>query len=375
MPEQINEKPVAQAANRTRIFISYAHTDSTDLAYKLRTELQNRCYEVWLDESDLHAGSEWSIELDEHLENSDVVLALISEAASHSRFCRGEQLKALDKKKYVIPIVAQPGIDLPAYCYGLQYQDFSRPELFNLNVLVRAIENRGGVVVPPEPPENKFLFQVDSFDVGISVDPLAPEKQEYKAEYFGSSRIVHSDNHATIRRTIKFSDNNTCTQIFQMSYRTRSSGFVRPNELDDEENEATPEDVGRYADTGTEATFKVTPHAGKTYTWEVEVWGGFDQGNRNMHFHIPNNMRCKEYRLTLDLSAYLAEGWKVTEGPNLYFDPKDRPDHKLCALRKRAENQLAPAESVSSGIWNWKIKDFKGGIVDLIWDLAEPGAK
>ena len=362
---------MSAAMARTRIFISYAHADSAELAYKLRTDL-SRQYDVWLDETGLRSGSNWSKELDDALRNSDVVLALLSKAASESSYCRGEQLWALSNSKCVIPLLVQADAERPTYIYALQYQDFSKPELYNLDTLVQAIENRSGAsIAPPDPPENKLFFQVDGYDVLIKVEPVPLEKQEFKAEYGSRSRMVRSDNFARIRRSVSFSAKNICAQLFQIRYRTRNDGFIRPKTL--HPNEAAPEEISRYEETGAEAIFKFTPQAGKTYTWEVEVYGGFDKGNRNLHFHLGKSMRCKEYRPRLDLSSYLAQGWKMANEPKLYFHPEDLGDHQLCAMRD-LENPLAPVQVDPSGIWNWNIQNVPGGIVDVIWDLAEPVA-
>jgi len=353
----------------TRIFISYAHEDAAELAFQLRADL-SRQYNVWLDETGLRTGSNWSRDLDDALTGADVVLALISRAAANSVYCRGEQLSALTHGKWVIPILAQTDAPRPTYLYAFQYKDFSRPELYNLDALVQAIENRGGAsIVPPDPPENRLFFQVARFDVLIKVEPIPPEKQEFKAEYGDRSRMVRSDNFARVRRTVAFSPKNTCTELFQMSYRTRNNGFIRPKTL--QPNEASPEEISRYLETGSDAVFKFTPMPGKSYTWEVDVYGGFDKGHRNIHFHLGKKLRCQAYSLLLDLTCYLAAGWKVSSEPELYFHEDDLGDHQLCALHD-LKDPLAPDEADPSGKWRWQLNSVLGGIVDVVWDVAEP---
>jgi hypothetical protein len=36
------------------------------------------------------------------------------------------------------------------------------------------------------------------------------------------------------------------------------------------------------------------------------------------------------------------------------------------------KDPLAPDEADPSGKWNWRLNDLLGGIVDVVWDLAEP---
>jgi hypothetical protein len=105
----------------TSIFISYAHKDGTDLARTLHDDLKASGYEVWLDRSRLTGGASWSADIEEALDRSDVVLALLSHGSFQSDICRGEQLRALRMGKRVIPLMLADEADRPLFLETRQY--------------------------------------------------------------------------------------------------------------------------------------------------------------------------------------------------------------------------------------------------------------
>jgi hypothetical protein len=105
----------------TSIFISYAHKDGADLARTLHDDLKASGYEVWLDRSRLTAGASWSADIEEALDRSDVVLALLSHGSFESDICRGEQLRALRMGKRVIPLMLADEADRPLFLETRQY--------------------------------------------------------------------------------------------------------------------------------------------------------------------------------------------------------------------------------------------------------------
>jgi TIR domain len=73
---------------RERVFISYAWKDGAKVAEKLCTDLDARAYNVWLDRERLIGGSNWSREIEENLDNSEIVLVLLSGGSYESVVCR-----------------------------------------------------------------------------------------------------------------------------------------------------------------------------------------------------------------------------------------------------------------------------------------------
>src|SRR2546428_13436180 len=97
------------ADDRLRVFISYAHTDGVDLAQRLHGDLRAREIDAWLDAARLGGGAVWSREIEQALDASQVVLALVSHGSYESDICRAEQLRSLRKGKCVIPLLANAG--------------------------------------------------------------------------------------------------------------------------------------------------------------------------------------------------------------------------------------------------------------------------
>src|SRR5271154_3955172 len=102
----------------SRVFISYARKDGTDLAQRLEADLKARGLDPWLDTERLHAGSVWSAGIESEIDSREVTLALLSPGSYSSEICRAEQLRALDKGNRVIPVMAVQGSDRPIYLYA-----------------------------------------------------------------------------------------------------------------------------------------------------------------------------------------------------------------------------------------------------------------
>jgi hypothetical protein len=107
-----------------RIFISYAREDARETALRLRDDLAAAGHDAWLDLSEIAVGASWSRDIEEAIEDSDMLLALLSIGSYVSDICRAEQLRALRKGKRVIPLLIQPDADRPIHLENLNYIDF-----------------------------------------------------------------------------------------------------------------------------------------------------------------------------------------------------------------------------------------------------------
>jgi hypothetical protein len=195
----------------------------------------------------------------------------------------------------------------------------------------------------------------------------------------GQAETRTADNVATIARTISFSPKNLCTDLFHLNYQTGAHGYLtqRFDMLDRDPDEASPpnqaatDEIGRWERGGTDTTYDFRPVAGKTYAYTVQVWKGFDEGNRDIHFHLGSNLRCGVYALTVDLSAYVTAGWTVSQPPQVYRDPTATPEHDIREHRE-PQNLVASGIPDGAGRWTWTFTDIRGGVVDAIWDVTAP---
>ncbi len=93
--------------NKTKVFYSYCHDDSehkTQLDKWLSILKDKGVIETWHDREIL-AGEQWQIALDKHLEDSDIVLFLITVDFLNSEACKKELNQARKLNKIIIPII------------------------------------------------------------------------------------------------------------------------------------------------------------------------------------------------------------------------------------------------------------------------------
>jgi len=138
-------------STQPRVFLSYAHRDWAELAQRLHPDL-TKAFDIWLDTKRLTAGEVWSRQIEEAINRSDVLVALLSEGGFTSDICRAEQIWALDEGKCVIPLLVQSEGRMPLHLKARQYLDFSNQAFYfeRFPNLIAAIEKKEGVVVPPE---------------------------------------------------------------------------------------------------------------------------------------------------------------------------------------------------------------------------------
>jgi pimeloyl-ACP methyl ester carboxylesterase len=230
------------------------------------------------------------------------------------------------------------------------------------------------------PVGHRHVFEIARYETSIIVEQLA--NPNYIARRGARVENKTADNFARVVRQVTFSERNTCTDLFHFNYQTGPAGFLdasfdevgRSAGDDPPPNEGPSDAIGRWMKGENDVTydFRPTENTEKTYVYEVRVWGGFSVGNRDAHFHFDGNCRCKDYVFTVDLSAYVARGWSVTRPPELYVDPAGTAEHEIGEQRLPANLQRCTLAGAASGKWTWLLHDFRGGIVDAVWDVAPP---
>ncbi|MGB7342471.1 MAG: DarT ssDNA thymidine ADP-ribosyltransferase family protein [Phototrophicaceae bacterium] len=119
------------AHNATKIFISYGRKDAGDLANRLKDDLMAVGYSVWLDLNQIQGGADWSQQIEDAIEQSDIMLALLSPASYNSQWCRAEQLRATRKGKRLIPLLAITGAEVPLHLEHINYLDFTQANRYD----------------------------------------------------------------------------------------------------------------------------------------------------------------------------------------------------------------------------------------------------
>ena len=87
------------------LFFSYSRADGSDFALRLAVDLQQQGFNVWIDQQDIRAGSEWDLEIEKALETCDCLLFIESPKSVISTNVLDEVYYALEQNKRVIPLV------------------------------------------------------------------------------------------------------------------------------------------------------------------------------------------------------------------------------------------------------------------------------
>jgi pimeloyl-ACP methyl ester carboxylesterase len=219
------------------------------------------------------------------------------------------------------------------------------------------------------PVGHRYVFEVDLFEQHICVEPLPPGFEILAPQ----NRIVQTDNVAHLERAVTLAETNTCTELFELRYRTRNNGFIKPTAS--HPNEAPSQVQSLYEDYGTEFSFQFTPKPKERFGLRLEVYKGFDEGHRDVHFHLRKSEQqganYKKSLFSLDLTAYLKAGYALTKSPNLYLHDRDIADHNLCETRV-FEKPVGYSSADPAGRWEWHLQRLRRGVIDIVWDLARP---
>lgn len=119
---------------RATVFISYSRSD-IQIARKIQQKLLEYDYSVWIDETDISVGDNWSEEIHSVIDKAvkrGFVLVLLSPALLTSRWCKSEteyalKLASIHGKSNIIPIVIAPfdhGI-IPPELTNIQWFDLT----------------------------------------------------------------------------------------------------------------------------------------------------------------------------------------------------------------------------------------------------------
>jgi Putative serine esterase (DUF676) len=224
--------------------------------------------------------------------------------------------------------------------------------------LVKALEHPHG---------HSATFEVELFRYAARVRPLPPGTTR-TINLANRTKEIVTDNEAFVTREVTFSVNNKCTDDFELKYRTNDAGYIDP--LIIPSVEMRPDHRSAYNVSGTSVNFGVSAESHRTHTLNMKVLNGFSDGNRDFHQHFTNRCYFRRVRFELDLTAYLADGWRVTDTPKLYYHSTDSDDHELCRSRDWCTEEPSTGEQ-TPGKWMWELEFITNGVLDLKWDVSQ----
>ncbi|HRQ52546.1 MAG TPA: toll/interleukin-1 receptor domain-containing protein, partial [Agriterribacter sp.] len=108
-----------------KIFFSYSRADGSDFALRLALDLKKEGFQVWIDQQDIRAGSEWDLEIEKALETCDCLLFIETEKSVSSNNVLDEVYYSLEQKKKVIPVIRCDS-KTPFRLQRLQHIDFTK---------------------------------------------------------------------------------------------------------------------------------------------------------------------------------------------------------------------------------------------------------
>ena len=108
-----------------KIFFSYSRIDGSDFALKLAIDLKKEGYDVWIDQEDIRAGTEWDLEVEKALETCDCLLYIETAKSVESNNVLDEVYYALEQKKKVIPLIVHDS-KTPFRLQRIQHIDFEK---------------------------------------------------------------------------------------------------------------------------------------------------------------------------------------------------------------------------------------------------------
>ncbi|MFT3948309.1 MAG: toll/interleukin-1 receptor domain-containing protein [Agriterribacter sp.] len=123
-----------------KIFFSYSRQDGSAFSLKLALDLKKRGFNVWIDQQDIRAGTEWDLEIEKALETCDCLLFVETAKSVVSNNVLDEVYYALGQNKKVIPLIVVDS-KTPFRIQRIQHVDFTQDYHAGLNKLIQELQN------------------------------------------------------------------------------------------------------------------------------------------------------------------------------------------------------------------------------------------
>jgi pimeloyl-ACP methyl ester carboxylesterase len=215
-----------------------------------------------------------------------------------------------------------------------------------------------------DPGGHTHRFEIDSYETTLRIEPC--ELQRLETQGKRKPPFVEFDNVGTMKRTVTFAESNRCKKLFSIRYITRNDGYIVAHPS--HPNETSPIEKGQWETRGTFFQFDFTPVRGQQYALDVDVYKGYDESERDVHFHLGRHSHYRRFTFVLDLSAYVANGYVVSPEPSFYLNPTEREHNDLCRQRARC-GSLESHPQAQPGVYCWEIEGIQTGVIDVVWDV------
>jgi len=116
---------------RSGVFISYARSDGSEFAHRLRQQLEQQNIRLWQDRVGMEGGRDWWLQITETLDNVSFLLLVVTPNALKSDIVRKEWRYARQQGVCVYPIQGSPDIDynsMPRWMRDAAFYDLGSVE-------------------------------------------------------------------------------------------------------------------------------------------------------------------------------------------------------------------------------------------------------
>src|SRR5437868_7837289 len=120
-----------------QVFICYSRSDK-QFAAQLAADLSEYEHTVWRDVRSIPTGANWDAEVQKGLDHSDVLLVLLSPAASASQNVADEWSYFIEHNKTIVPLLIVPG-EVPFRLSRRQRVDFTGDYRAGFQQLIKAL--------------------------------------------------------------------------------------------------------------------------------------------------------------------------------------------------------------------------------------------
>ncbi|BCA54576.1 hypothetical protein W02_17160 [Nitrospira sp. KM1] len=332
-----------------------------------------------------------SIFLDRTRRLMDRVLRFIGGSFLHpqERLLRALQPQIMEIQKLLLERIvsaathSDQSFPVPLQCfYGSEDKvvlDVSAQSFFSPDVCTALLAGHMDIIKPPDRSDERYIKLVDAllhpighanvveierYDTRLRVEPF-DGREGVEVSHGTTSRKVYTDNRAILSRSMVISKKNRCWNHCDMSYLTNPEGFVRPIPPELLEQVERKERT-RYENNGREFNYVFSPVSGRTYDVTIEILRGFEAGDRRIHFHLGTSCYHQVVTYSLDLTAYLAAGYRISRTPRLYIEEGET--HRCEQIWATPPLEAVP--SGQEGFWQWELRDLRQGAIGLAWDIA-----
>lgn len=144
------------------VFISYAQSDSA-FVNRLSAELRQKGISVWIDNQEIHPGSDWLKEIKKGLINASALIYVISSNSLKSKWVERELLFIIHQEKIILPVLIDEvnKDEIPSFLRNIQWADFTSSYSEGLKSLLRGLESISKSTKPiaSEPKKSKgYVF-------------------------------------------------------------------------------------------------------------------------------------------------------------------------------------------------------------------------